>query len=79
MLGDKSYEVGQFYLVGSVLMFMRRGNPKIHEVDMTPHEAAEYVAKHATNMRGYAGQPLDMPQGVRIFTSNRKQKRKSWQ
>ncbi len=63
---SRNYEVGQFYLIGSMLSFIRVGDPKLIGEDYTADEAAEYVS----GLSGYPGQTV--PSGVRIFTSSRR-------
>jgi hypothetical protein len=69
---SRPYEIGKFYLVGSILRFIRHGDPLDIDCEMTPDEAAEYVA----NLESYNTGKQE-PMGVRIFTSNRKPKRKT--
>lgn len=69
---NRAYEIGKFYLVGSILKFIRHGDPLEIAHDFTPDEAAEYVAnleEQCSGKREYLG--------VRIFTGNRPTKRKA--
>lgn len=68
---NRAYERGKFYLVGSILQFIRVGDPLEIDYDFTPDEAAEYVANLEQQCTGRY-EPL----GVRIYTSNRPTKRK---
>ena len=68
----RQYQAGQFYLSGSLLLLARTGDARLMAEDVTPVEAAEYVAElREQNQSG------NVPNGVRIFTTFRKPKRKS--
>jgi hypothetical protein len=61
----REYKIGQYYLEGTILKFIRRGNPQIISVEYDPDEAADQVA----TISNYST-------GIRIFTNTDSKARK---